>query len=162
MPRIFVTGDDIRISSHDKIFVDVETFSGEKYYNLEARRLFPVTGVNDYISFLDENGEEKFILRHISDLPEDQQKILKNCLWEYYRIPKITRIIDRKDTSQLWNWTVDTDRGVFNFQITNVIAGIKQLYDGRILITDSKDNRYEIPDVNKLDPKSRKSIQLEL
>ena len=27
MPRIFVTGDDIRITSHDKIFIDAETFT---------------------------------------------------------------------------------------------------------------------------------------
>ena len=162
MARRFVTGDDIRISSHDKIFIDAETFSGEKYTNLEPRRLFPVTGVNDYISFLDENGEEQFILRHITDLPEDQQAILKNCLWEYYRIPKITKILNRNDNSQVFTWTVETDRGVFTFQINSYITGIKQLYDKRILITDSKDNHYEIPDINKLDPKSKKSLMKEL
>lgn len=162
MARRFVTGDDIRITSHDKIFIDAETFDGEKFYDLEPRRLFPVTGVNDYISFLDENGDEKFILRHISDLPEDQQKILEGCLAEYYRIPKITKILDRKDSSQVFIWTVETDRGVFTFRINSYITGIKQLYDQRILITDSKDNHYEIPDINKLDPKSRKSLMREL
>ncbi len=162
MPRLFLTGNDLKITTHDKIFADAEMFTGEKYYNLEPRRLFPISGVNDYISFLDENGEEKFILRHITDLPEDQQALLQNCLWEYYRIPKITRIIERKDTTAIWTWTVDTDRGVFTFEITNVLAGIKLFYDKRVLITDSKDNRYEIPDLYKLDPKSQKSIQLEL
>lgn len=162
MPRLFVTGNDVRITSHDKIFIDAEMFTGEKYYNLEPRRLFPVTGVNNYISFLDEKGEEKFILRHITDLPEDQQEILQKCLWEYYRIPKITRIIDRKDTAHLWTWTVETDRGIFVFEITNVLSAIKLFYDKRVLITDAKDNRYEIPDLYKLDPKSQKSIQLEL
>ncbi len=162
MPRLFVTGNDVRITSHDKIFIDAEMFTGEKYCNLEPRRLFPVTGVNDYISFLDDTGEEKFILRHITDLPEPQQEMLQKCLWEYYRIPKITKILERKDSSHLWTWTVETDRGVFTFEITNVLAAIKLFYDKRVLITDSKDNRYEIPDLYKLDPKSRKSIQLEL
>ena len=162
MPRMYVTGNDIRLRSHDKIFVDVEMFTGEKFENLEPRRLFPVTGANDYISFLDENGEEKFILRHITDLPEDQQEMLRTCLWEYYRIPKITRIIHRDDSTHLWTWTVDTDRGEFTFEITNVLSSIKLFYDKRVLIKDSKDNRYEIPDLYKLDPKSIKSIQLEL
>ena len=162
MARLFVTGNDVRIKAHDKIFIDAEMFTGEKYLNLEPRRLFPVTGVNDYISFLDENGDEKFILKHISDLPEDQQEILQECLREYYRIPKITKILNRNDNSQVFTWTVETDRGVFTFQINSYITGIKQLYDKRILITDSKDNRYEIPDINKLDPKSRKSLMREL
>lgn len=162
MARKYVTGNDIVITSHDKIFIDAEMYTGEKFYNLEPRRLFPITGVNDYITFLDEKGEEKFILRHISDLPEDQQEILQRCLWEYYRIPKITRIIERNDTAHLWTWTVDTDRGIFTFEITNVLAGIKLLYDKRVLITDVKDNRYEIPDIDKLDRKSQKSIKLEL
>ena len=162
MPRLFVTGNDVRITSHDKIFIDAEMFTGERFENLEPRRLFPVTGVNDYISFLDENGEEKFILRHITDLPESQQEILQKCLWEYYRIPRITRIIHRHDTAHLWTWTVDTDRGEFTFEITNVLSSIKLFYDKRVLIKDSKDNRYEIPDLYKLDPKSIKSIQLEL
>jgi len=162
MARLFLTGNDVRISAHHKIFVDAEMFTGEKFYNLEPRRLFPVTGIYNYISFLDENGDEKFILRSIDDLPEDQKDILLGCLREYYRIPRITKIIERHDTPQVWHWTVDTDKGIFSFHITNVLGGIKQLYDKRVLITDSKDNLYEIPDINQLDPKSQKSITLEL
>ena len=48
-------------------------------------------------------------------------------------------------------WTVATDRGEHSFAILNTSIDIKTLYDGRILIRDSNDNRYEIEDVNALD-----------
>jgi len=159
MARLFLTGNDVRLTSHDRIFVDAELYSGETYKNLEPRRLFPVTGGADFISFLDENGDEKFILRDIANLPTDQREILEKCLFEYYRVPKITSILKRNDNDQLWTWTVDTDRGVFTFEMTNTVQGFKQFYDGRILIIDSKDNRYEIPSIDSLDPKSQKIMQ---
>lgn len=162
MARLFLTGNDVRIKSHDRIFIDAELYTGEIYTDLEPRRLFPVTGASDYITFLDENGEERFILRHISDLPPNQQEMLEKCLWEYYRIPKITRIINRHDADHIWTWIVDTDRGEYTFEITNMLNAIKMFYDKRILITDSKDNRYEIPDLYKLDRRSINMILPEL
>ena len=162
MARLFLTGNDVKLKSHDKIFIDAELFSGEKYTDLEPRRLFPLTGDSDYITFLDSGGEEVFILRRTDELPEDQRDMLERCLWEYYRIPKITRIIKRSDSRHVWTWTVDTDRGEFTFEITNVLQSIKMFYDRRILIKDSKDNRYEIPDLYKLDRRSIKMIQPEM
>ena len=60
MARNFIDGSEIRITVKDKIFCDVEFFTGEKIENLEPRRLFPVSGLSEYITFLDENGEEIF------------------------------------------------------------------------------------------------------
>ena len=39
---------------------------------------------------------------------------------------------------------------------------IKILYDGRILVKDSDDNRYEIRDVEKLDKRSRMLLNNEI
>lgn len=159
----FLTGNDVRIECHDRIFIDAELYTGEKLENLEPRRLFPVTGINDYITFLDDKGEERFILRHIADLPSDQRELLQRCLREYYRIPRITKILDKDDSSHnVWHWTVDTDRGEFSFEMTNILQSIKMFYDKRILMTDSKDNRYEIPDLYKLDSRSIKLIQTDI
>ena len=159
MARFFLTGNDVRFTSHDRIFVDAELYSGEIIKDLEPRRLFPVTGGADFISFLDSSGEERFILRDIVNLPKDQRELLENCLFEYYRVPKIKTILKRSENPHLWVWTVDTDRGEFTFEMTNIVQGFKKFYDGRILIVDSKDNRYEIPNVNDLDPKSQKIIE---
>ncbi len=158
MSRHFIDGNEIRITVNDKIFCDVEFFSGEKFYNLEPRRLFPVTGLSEYITFLDENGEEQFILRKLDNMAPDQKELLLNCLEEYYRIPKITRLISRSEKHRIWLWNVETDKGEYTFEIINHIQSMKMFYDKRILIKDGNDNRYEIPNIYEMDKRSQKLI----
>ncbi len=158
MSRHFIDGNEIRITVNDKIFCDVEFFSGEKFYNLEPRRLFPVSGLSEYITFLDDKGEEQFILRKLDNMAPDQKELLENCLEEYYRIPKITRLINRSEKHRIWLWNVETDKGEYTFEIINHIQSMKMFYDKRILIKDGNDNRYEIPNIYELDKRSQKLI----
>lgn len=158
MPRNFINGDEIRLTVKDKIFCDVEFFTGEKFSNLEPRRLFPISGMTGYITFLDENGEERFILRKIQNMEPAQRKLLLGCLDEYYRIPKITRLVKKSEKHRVWLWTVETDRGEYTFEIVNHVQSMKMLYDKRILIKDASDNRYEIPNVYALDKRSQRMI----
>lgn len=89
MARNFIDGNEIRLTVKDKIFCDVEFYTGQKLSDLEPRRLFPVSGLNDYITFLDSEGEEQFILRRLDNMEPHQRELLQGCLEEYYRIPKI-------------------------------------------------------------------------
>ncbi len=158
MSRNFINGDEIRITVKDKIFCDVEFYSGQKFTDLEPRRLFPVSGISQYITFLDENGEEQFILRNIENMEESQRKLLLGCLEEYYRIPRITRLISRSEKHKIWLWNVETDKGEYTFEIINHIQSMRMFYDKRILIKDGNDNRYEIPNIYELDKRSQKLI----
>ncbi len=158
MARTFIDGSEIRITVKDKIFCDVEFYTGDKFFDLEPRRLFPVSGLSEYITFLDSEGEEKFIIRKLDNMELSQKELLLGCLEEYYRIPKITRLISRSEKHKIWMWNVETDRGEFTFEIINHIQSMKMFYDRRILIKDGNDNRYEIPDIYALDKRSQKLI----
>lgn len=158
MSRNFINGNEIRVTVKDKIFADVEFFTGEKFCDLEPRRLFPVSGLSEYITMLDSEGEEKFIIRKIDEMEPEQARLLRNCLEEYYRVPKITRLIDRSEKFRIWMWHVETDRGEYTFEIRNHLQSMKMFYDKRILIKDANDNRYEIPDIYKLDKRSQRLI----
>lgn len=158
MARRFIDGNGVKLTVKDKIFVDVEFDTGEKYYALEPRRLFPINALTKYISFLDSEGEEQFIIQEISAMEPEQAKLLEGCLEEYYRIPKITRLIRRSEKFSIWLWTVETDRGVYTFEIKNHIQSMKIFNDKRILIKDANDNRYEIPNIYDLDKRSIKLI----
>ena len=59
-------------------------------------------------------------------------------------------------------WTVETDHGIITFEIRNHNASVKPLYDGRVLIKDANDNRYEIPDIKKLDKRSQAMLDPKL
>ncbi len=153
MPR-YIEGPEVRITENDKIFVDVEFYSGEKFTELELHRMFPITGLTKYIALLDSEGNEIAVIRNIQDLLPESKQVVESCLNEYYMIPRITKFIKMSERFKIWMWTAETDKGICTFEIRNHLTAIKPLYDGRVLIKDANDNRYEIPDVNTLDKKS--------
>ncbi len=157
MPR-YIEGPEIRLTENDKIFVDAEFYSGEKFYELELHRMFPITGLTKYIALMDSEGNEIAVIRDINDLMPESREVVENCLREYYMIPRITRFIKMSEKFKIWMWTAETDKGICTFEIRNHLTAIKPLYDGRVLIKDANDNRYEIPDVNVLDKHSKKLI----
>ena len=148
----------MRLTENDKIFVDAEFYSGEKFYELELHRMFPITGLTKYIALMDSEGNEIAVIRDINDLMPESREVVENCLREYYMIPRITKFIKMSERFKIWMWTAETDKGICTFEIRNHLTAIKPLYDGRVLIKDANDNRYEIPDVNLLDKHSKKLI----
>ena len=157
MPR-YIEGPEIRLTENDKIFVDAEFYSGEKFYELELHRMFPITGLTKYIALMDSEGNEIAVIRDINDLMPESREVVENCLREYYMIPRITKFIKMSEKFKIWMWTAETDKGICTFEIRNHLTAIKPLYDGRVLIKDANDNRYEIPNVNALDKHSKKLI----
>ena len=155
----YIEGPEVKLTVNDKIFIDAEFYgSDEKLYELEPHRLFPISGLNKYISLLDSEGNERAIIRNIDNLLPESKAALQSALDEYYMIPKITRFVKRYEKFSIWMWTVDTDKGRYTFELRNSLTAIKTLYDGRILIKDGSDNRYEIPDLYKLDKRSIKMM----
>ena len=157
MPR-YVDANQVRFQLRDRIFLDTEFFSGEKYSALEPRRLFPVSGDNKYIALLDENGNNIAVIRDLDAFPDEEKEKVLSALEEYYRMPRILRFIKMTEKYRIWMWTAETDKGVITFEIRNHLTAVKPLFDGRILIKDANDNRYEIPKFDDLDKKSKKML----
>ena len=88
MPR-YIEGPEVRLTENDKIFVDAEFYSGEKFYELELHRMFPITGLTKYIALMDSEGNEIAVIRDINDLMPESREVVENCLREYYMIPRI-------------------------------------------------------------------------
>lgn len=160
--RIYIEGDNARITAGEGLLVNVEMFDGRKFENLEPRRLFPVTGLTKYITLLDTDDVEQAVIRDVSNLMDDSRAVILHSLGEYYLIPKITRINKGVQEHHLFKMDVETDHGRFKFEVKNHYHDIDILYDGRILIRDSSDNRYEIPDFEKLDKKSIRQLNYDL
>ena len=155
----YIDGPEVRITQNDGIFVDAEFYhTKEKKTGLEPRRLFPRSGGNRYVALLDEDGEQVAVIRNADNLMPESKEALERALDEYYMIPRITRFIKMTEKFKIWMWTAETDKGVITFEIRNHIASVKPLYDGRVLIKDANDNRYEIPDYRHLDKNSQKML----
>lgn len=162
MPRIYVEGDEVMFTQGEFHLVNMKFATGEYFEDLEPKRLFPISGLTKYISLLDKNGKETAIIRDIETLMPKSKAVIVNSLEEYYLIPKIISVLDRTEKYGILKWTVETDKGVRTFEIKNRNSDIKALFDGRILVRDRDDNRYEIPDVNKLDIKSIRLLNFDL
>lgn len=162
MARLYVDGDQARFTKKDMCSVDMELYDGRKFEDLEPRRLFPVSGLTRYITLLDADGKERAIIRNLDTLLPESKKVIEECLREYYMIPKIKRLIDSAEKYGILKWTVETDRGMRSFEIRNRHSDIKMLYDGRVLVRDSNDNRYGITDYRTLDKQSLALLNSEL
>ena len=154
MERIYIDGDMAKFTPKDITTVDVELQDGTAFQNVEPRCLFPSSNGRKFITLLDENGAEQAVIRDLDSLPKEQRKIIEACLTEYYLIPHIVKIYNTTEKFGLITLDTETDRGPARIEIRNLLYGFKQV-GNRLLLRDSNDNRYEIPDLRQLDAKSR-------
>lgn len=162
MGRQYIDSDEVRITRGCAYTLNLEFFDGRKYEEVEARSLFPISGPKRYVTLLDKDGKEIAVIRNLDTIMPESKLAVEDALKEYYLIPKITRILEREEKYGVLKWTVETDRGLRSFDIRNRQTDIKTIYGNRVLIKDSDDNRYEIPDWEKLDIKSFKKISTDL
>lgn len=154
MERIYIDGDMAKFTPKDITTVDVELRDGTVFQNVEPRCLFPSSNGRKFITLLDENGTEQAVIRDLDNLPKDQRQVVEDCLTEYYLIPHIVKILNTTEKFGLITLDTETDRGPARIEIRNLLYGFKQV-GNRLLLRDSNDNRYEIPDLRQLDAKSR-------
>ena len=159
MERIYIEYDNARFTRKEITLVDVELFDGRKFENLEPRRLFPRSGLEKYITLLDETGIEKAVIRDLNTLPKSEREIIEACLEEYYLIPRVTQILGVREKFGVITLNTQTDRGPAGIEIRNLLHGLRMVHDNRVLIRDGNDNRYEIPDLTQLDKHSRQLIE---
>ena len=154
MERIYIENDNARITLRDDMLLDVELYGGETIRGLEARRLFPVTGAGKYITLLDSEEKEAAVIRDMNTLMTDSKKAVETALKQYYLIPKITSITDISEKYGTIRVNAVTDHGSCYFEVADRSHNLKVLFDRRVLIRDTNDNRYEISDFKTLDRKS--------
>lgn len=153
--RIYIDKYVGTLSRTDLYLVRLTLKDGTVHEDLEPRRLFPFTNPDMYITLLNKDEREVGFVRDLSELDEPSVQALRECFEEYYLIPKITRLLLCEEKFGSIKWAVETDRGPVTFRIRSRHSDIKKLHgSNRILVRDTNDNRYEIPDYTALDSKS--------
>lgn len=154
MNRVYLENDSVILKLREDFLLDVQLYSGENYSAVCPRRLFPISGGNKYISLLDREEHEIAVIRNADSLMDESRKALLESLKQYYLIPKILRINEIEEKYGTIHITADTDHGICSFDVTDRTHNLRTLFDGRVLIRDVNDNRYEIPDIRKIDRKT--------
>lgn len=153
--RIYIDKYVGTLERTDLYLVKLTMKDGTVHEDLEPRRLFPFTNPNMYITLLDKDERELGFVRDLAELDEPSVKALEACFTEYYLIPKITRVLLCEEKFGSIKWQVETDRGSITFRIRSRHSDIKKMHgSNRIIVRDTNDNRYEIPDYTALDAHS--------
>lgn len=153
MGRIYIeTG--AKIERFDLYRVKVTCPDGSVLSPLEVRSLFPLSDPEHYVSLLNDDREVALI-RDLALLDANSARAIKDTLAEYYLIPQILHVYSVKDQYGTLVWDCETDKGPVTFRIKDRHNDIKFYHEtNRLLVRDSNDNRYEIPDTEALDPKT--------
>ena len=127
----------------------------------EAKRAFPFEKEEEFIVLLSEDGGDLGLIRRLSDRPDAEREILKRELDRRYFMPVIEKILHVNEKFAFSYWKVKTSSGPLEFSVRDTYKSLIHL-GKRIIVTDADGNRYDIPDVSKLDKASRKKIDLYL
>jgi len=134
---------------------------GERTYeNVRPVRCFPVSGKADYVSFLDARGREVALVPCPHRLDAESRRVLEEALDRMYYVPRITRIDSITESQGVARWRVQTDRGYAAFEVVDR-DHVRRVGPRRFVIEDADGNRFEVPDVDRLDERSRALMESE-
>ncbi len=139
------------------------THQGTFYERIKIIRTFPFTDKNSYLSIREntERAKEIGIIKELEeDFPADVVELLEKHLKLRYFTPCITKIHSIKESSGHIYFSVETEEGKQQFTVRNNSNSIIPFTESRIFITDVNNNRYEIPDTSKLNPKELTKLDL--
>jgi hypothetical protein len=119
-------------------------------------RVHPLTDPDRHIALRETDpskGKEFGLLCHWRKLDPESRHIVEAELDRRYLQAVLTQIISVKDYGGVSLCVFNTDRGRREVTLRDIRDNIIYL-GSRMLITDADGNRYDIPDVNALDPRS--------
>ena len=126
------------------------------YDRIFLHRAFPFDFPYAYISVLDGDSKEIGIIADVDALGPEAAALLREELDRKYFTP----VMSVKDKFGYSYWKVRTDEGEMEFTMRDTFSNLLKVGGTRIFATDIDGNRFEIPDIEALDRKSFKRIEL--
>lgn len=132
------------------------------YSRVSVRQILPLSDPDHYISIWVGDDSEIGIIRDPAELDEESRRVVAEELDVRYFTPVITKIHEVKERFGVHEWDVDTSRGRVTFSVRGLHQNVKQVPPARLIVTDVRENRYDIPDAGELDHASFQHIQRHL
>lgn len=132
----------------------------KKYDRIFLHRAFPFDLPYSYISVLDIDSAEIGLIADIDEMGEENAKLLRAELDRKYYTPVIKQILSSKDKFGYSYWKILTEEGELEITLRDTFQSLLKVGGTRIFVNDIDGNRYEIPDIEKLDRKSYRRIEL--
>jgi len=137
-------------------------YNGETYKRVNLSRAFPFSEPDEFISVRDPDNKEIGIIRYLSDFDGETQKLIRRQMKLRYFTPVILKINKVTEEFGYTYWDTLTDIGGCRFTVRNERSSFIRLAGDRVIINDIDGNRYDLPDLDALDRKSFRKIELYL
>lgn len=132
--------------------------AGHRHVAVEPVRAFPLTDPTHWIALVDAEGHEVACIESLDELPPAVRKTLEAELATREFVPVIQRVVRISGDIFPAHWDVETDRGPTRLDIDSE-DDIRRLGAYRVLITDTRKMRYQVPDTRALDAYSRRVLE---
>ncbi len=135
---------------------------GERVFDrVIVLRAFPLTSPDEFLSVREPTGgrEELYMIRRLSDLDEESERLVREELASRYYIPRITRIYSLH-RRRMFFLDAETDLGRRKITMQGHAGAVRLLEDGRVLLSDLDGNLYEIPDPKALSKADYRKIEV--
>lgn len=125
-------------------------------------RDFPFEFPFAYISVMNMDGMELAFIKDILLFEGEEKDLLVRELERKYYSPKILKIHSVKERFGFSYWDVETPAGRVTFTLQDTFKSISRAGENRLFFFDVDGNRFTIEDIDALDRKSHKKIELYL
>lgn len=118
-------------------------------------RAFPFSDPSVFIALLDQDGKEIGVFKTLDGMDEASRSIIDQALDRRYFTPKAHHIYTMRKESDVWRIEAATDRGDRTFYVRHWRDNAHEIAPRRWLVNAVDGARFEIPDVEALDPRSQ-------
>jgi hypothetical protein len=132
--------------------------AGERHVGVEPVRAFPLSDPTHWIALVDAEGHEVLCIESLDDLPPSARQTLEDELHHREFVPVIERVLGISGETFPGHWDIETDRGCTRIELDSE-DDIRRIGSHRVLITDARKMRYQVPDTRALDAYSRRVLE---
>ena len=162
----FLTPDMCRIHLGTRGALHVTVMNDRIYGGVYAAYVFPVAHPDEYISLVHSTGTRKDrkemeigIIRNLNEFPAADAELVRQALARRYFVHTITEIRHIGWKYGFLSFDVSTDKGDITFLMqSRYDRAVNYGRQGKILL-DVDDNRFLIPDMDKLPDHQRQEFQ---
>jgi hypothetical protein len=157
---VYLEAQTVRFGYEGENLTMIDT-DGTYYPRVTLRRCFPLSAQNTNIMVCApgvemEHGTELGMIKEVEALVGESREAVLRELALHYFVPVVKKIHSIRDEFGFLYWSVDTDRGPRDFIMRDsIISSTRRVSDGRWLLIDINQTRYEVRDFQILDKQSQ-------
>ena len=150
----FIDPKDVHIWRDNFGQLCLKLADGREFRDVHPSLAFPISQAARMLILRDADLTEVGIIDDFTAVDEQSCQVLHEELEKAYFVPHIVRINSAQEQRGVATFEVETDRGPRTIQV-QFHHRMRILGGGRVIIHDVDANRYEIPSLADLDPRSQ-------